>query len=257
MEQSTAPLAPEPEMGTVGRLVNVLLSPGRAFESIGRKPGWDWIVPVILLLAAGIAASSVIGPRIDVDGAVKEQVQRIERMQPQMSEQDREKVERATRKNMETWTRGWGRFVSPGFFLIPLFLVPLFYHGIAAAWGKKTTYMTVVAGYSWVQVVQILKSVLFTIVAIPKQDVSLKAINGLLKSNLGAFLDPETTSMTLMTLATNVDVFEIWAVILGSIALAKTTRLSLKAAATTVVGFRLLWLAVQLIGALIAGAFGG
>jgi hypothetical protein len=244
-------------MGLGSRLANVFFSPTKTFESIARKPGWDWLVPLLLLVAMGVVGALSVAPKIDVDDAVRVQMERMEKSRPGMTDTDREKIEGAIRKSMEGFTKGPLRFVSPLFVVVPMFLVPLIYLGISAAWGKSGRYMTIVAGYAWVQMVQFVKSILVLAIASTKSTISILEINYLVKSNLGAFLDPETASRPLLTIATNVDLFEIWALVLGSIALSKTTRLSPKGAAATVIGLWLVWICVQLVGALFGAAFGG
>ncbi len=261
MEQTGQVPTPTPpiEMGAGSRLVNVFFSPGRTFESIGRKPGSDWIVPVILVVLLGIVGSFVITPKIDVDAAVREQISRIEKRSPNLTDQQRGQVEESVRKNMGFFVQGGGRFIGPFFALIPIFLVPAIYHGIAAAAGKKTGYVNVLAGYSYVQMVQVLKGVLMIVVALPRKTIDLAElqIGGLLKSNLAAFLDPETTSRPLLALASNIDVLELWALALGIVALPRVTRLSTKAATLTVVGLWILWVLILVGLATLGQAFGG
>lgn len=178
-------------------------------------------------------------------------------MRPGMTDADREKIEEAVRNTMTKTTQGPYRFIGAFFVLVPLFLVPLFWHGIAAAWGKATSYLSVVAGYAYVQMVQVLKGILMLAVAAPRKTIGILEVESLLKSNLGAFMNPETASRPLLTLASSVDIFELWAIALGVIALSRITRLTPKAATITVVGLWIVWILVKVIGALIVSAFGG
>ena len=43
----TSSLGPEP--GPLARVIGVFFSPAKTFESIARKPGMDWLLPVIIL----------------------------------------------------------------------------------------------------------------------------------------------------------------------------------------------------------------
>jgi len=40
----------------------VLLSPGKTFASIGRKPGYDWLLPVAILIVMTVIGVSVVNP---------------------------------------------------------------------------------------------------------------------------------------------------------------------------------------------------
>jgi len=257
METTPGSTGATSEMGAVSRLVNVYFSPAKTFESVGRKRGWDWLVPVVILLAMSILGALIVSPKLDVDDAVRQQMQRMEKMRPGMTDGDRAKIEEASRKGMKAMTSGPWRFVATTLVPIMLFFVPLLYHGVALAWGKATSYLTVVAAYAYVQMVQVVKGVLLLAVAAPRKTIGIMEVSSLLKSNLGAFMNPETASRPLVTLASNVDIFEIWAIVVGAIALSRVTRLSTKGAALTVLGLWALWVCVQLAGALIGAAFGG
>jgi hypothetical protein len=257
MESMQGPVGAGGEMGAVSRLINVFFSPSKLFESIARKRGWDWMVPVAILVVLSIAGAMVVSPKLDVDEAVRVQMQRMEKARPGMTDADRAKMEEAVRSSMQKMTGGPLRFVGTAFVLIPLFLVPLFYHGIAAAWGKATSYLTVVAGYAYVQMVQALKGVLMLAVAAPRKTISILEVESLVKSNLGAFMNPETASRPLVTLASSVDVFELWGVALGAIALSRITRLTPKGALLTVAGLWAAWVVVKLLLAVVGAAFGG
>ncbi len=257
METAPGPTGVPNEMGAASRLVNVFFSPAKTFESVARKRGWDWAVPVVLLLLLTVVGAMVVSPKLDVDDAVRMQMQRIEKIRPGMTDGDREKIEQATRRSMAAFTTGPLRFVSTIFVVIMILFVPLVYHGIALAWGKATSYLTVVAAYAYVQTIQVLKGILLLAVAVPRKSIGIMEVNSLVKSNVGAFMNAETANRPLLTLASNVDIFEIWAIIIGAIALSRVTRLSPKAAALTVIGVWALWLCVQLAGAVIGSAFGG
>lgn len=252
-----ATTAPGPEMGAGSRLINVLFAPAKTFESVARKPGWNWLVPVAILVVLSVIGAVVVAPKIDVDDAVRIQMGKMDKLRPNMTDTQRAQIEDRVRSSMTSFTSGPLRFVGTLFVLVPMFLVPLFYHGIAAAFGKGTQYVTVLAGYAYVQTVQVIKAILILAVASTRSSISILEVNTLVKSNLAALLDPETASRALLSLAASIDVFELWAVALGSIALARTTRLSARAAATTVVGLWLAWVLCQVVLALIGSAFGG
>jgi hypothetical protein len=257
MESTQAPMGTGSEMGVGSRLLNVFFAPAKTFESIGRKRGWDWIVPVVILILVSLIGSIVVAPKLDVDEAVRTQMHRMEKARPGMTDSDRATMEAAVRKQMAMWTQGALRFVTPIFVLVPLFLVPLFYHGIAAAWGKATSYLTVVAGYAYVQMVQVLKGILMLAIAAPRKTISILEVESLVRSNLGAFMDPETASRPLLSIASSLDLFDVWAVVIGSIAMSRITRLTPKGAALTVGGLWGAWVVLKMVGALVGSMFGG
>jgi Yip1 domain len=230
---------PPGEMGPLARLFGVFTAPGKTFASIARFPGRDWLLPAGLLLAVSLVATVVVTPKIDVDAAVEHMLQKMDERMPDMSAEQRSQMEAQVRKQYEMGTRGPFRFIGVFFVLLPLFLVPLIYHGVAAAFGKQTTYGRVLTAYAFVQGVQIVKSLTFIAIASGKRSIHLDSMTTVVKSNLAAFLDLETTSAFLRSLASNLDVFEIWALVLGVIALSRVTKFK-PAGAFAVVGG--LWL---------------
>jgi len=249
-------LAPGPEMSTLERLTGVFFSPGKTFASIGRKPGWDWLVPVGIMLALIVTSVFLINPKLDTDEAVKQALQKIEQ-NPNIPSDQRAKIEERIRGNFETVKSPKALLFAVPFVLITLFFVPAVYHGVAAAMGGSTRYMTVVAGYVWAQLPQVLKGLLGFLVAIPRDRIDLKEAETIVKSSVGAFLDPQTTSAPLRACATQIDLFEIWGIVLGTIMLSRCTRLSKNAAAITVVSLWIVWTLLKVGGAALGAAFGG
>lgn len=257
MESHPQPPGPTtPETGTVGRLTGVFFAPGKTFESIGRKPGWDWVVPVAILVVLILVGAFTINPKLDIDGAIKQQMKKFEQRKD-IDDAQRERIEKTMRGQFTFMTQGGGRYLVPAFVIVPILLVPLFYHGIAAAFGAATRYGNVLAGYAWVQMVQVVKGIIGIAVALPRDRIDVLDAERIVKSSVGAFLNPDTTPKALMALATNVDLFEIWGLVLGSIMLSRTTRLSKNAATITVVSLWVVWVLVKVLGAAAGAALGG
>jgi hypothetical protein len=249
----SAPGSTTPELGALARVAGVFFSPARTFESIARKPGWDWLVPIVLCMAAFFVSQSATVTKIDVDDAVKMQMKFVDKMsQGRLTEQKRAEIVEQTRQGMEKEKSPVRRGLTTLFIFIPVLIVPLIYHGIAAAFGAKTKYFTVLAGYAYTQVIQVLPQLLTAVVAWPRESLDASDVRfaRVLKSNVGAFLDFDTTSKALLAVASSVDVFDIWAFLVGAIALSKTTRFSPRGAKYVVGG---VWLTYILLKV----AFGG
>ena len=248
---------PPGEMGPLARLIGVFTAPGKTFTSIARFPGRDWILPAGLLLAVSLLATVVVTPKIDVDAAVEHMLQKMDERMPDMGAEQRAQMEERVRKQYEAGTHGPLRFIGVFFVLLPLFLVPLIYHGVAAAFGKQTTYGRVLTAYAFVQCVQIVKSLAFIAVASGKSSIHLDSMTTVVKSNLAAFLDPETTSAFVRSLASNLDVFEIWALALGVIALSRVTKFKPGGALAVVGGLWVIYVICAGGMTALSAAFGG
>jgi len=257
MTESTEASAGGPELTPVQRVIGVFTAPSRTFESIARKPGWDWLLPVALVMIGFFIVQSVANPRIDVDAAVKNQMKFVDKMaKGNMTEAQRTKIEEDTRAGYEKAKSPVRRALTSFAVFIPVFFVPLIYHALAAAFGTKTKYMKVVAGYAYTQVIQVIPLLLTAVVAWPKETLDAPDVQfgRVLKSNLAAFMDWDTTNKALLGLLSSVDVFDIWLFVVGSIALSKTTRFSKGAARMVVAG---VWAAYILLKIVLGAAYSG
>ena len=249
-----------PELGTLARLTGVFFSPAKTFESIARSPGWNWLVPVVLLMAAFYVSQSATVTKIDVDDAVKTQMKFVDKMAGgNLPADKRAEIVEQTRLGMEKQKTPVRRGLNTLFIFIPVLIVPLIYHGIAAAFGAKTKYLTVLAGYAYTQTIQIIPALLTAVVAWPQEmlDASDVQFARVLKSNVGAFLDFDTTSKAVLAVASSLDVFDIWAFFVGSIALSKTTRFSPAAARYAVGGVWILYIVLKVVLGSLYSAFTG
>jgi hypothetical protein len=248
---STMPPPAGPEPGTLSRMLGVFFSPARTFESIARKPAF--LIPVAFILLWTVFAGFIISSHLDSQAIVEKA----------MKQQEKSAGRELTADERARMTKGTEFFVklSPViglcFVAIVLFLVPGIYHGLAAAWGKATRYTAVLSMYAHVQMIQVVKGVLLVLVTMSKGKVDAASMGTLLKSNIGSFLDPETSNAALRAILTNVDLFDLWSLILCVIGLSKVTKLTTKQAAFVVIG---VWLAYVLVSAGFAAmgaAFGG
>ena len=230
---------PPGEMGPLARLFGVFTAPGKTFASIARFPGNDWLLPLALLLLflpyGGLLYLTLASPKVDVEARVQQMAQTMSERLDLPEDKVKETEEKLLEQTQASIT-GNGRYF--GLLAIPLFIliVPLIYHGLAAAFGKKTTYKRVLTAYTYVQSVHVVKGLVLLLVVMGKTRIPLEEIEipTLLKSNLGAFL-PTTVPAFVRMGATFVDVFEIWALILGVIALSRVTKFKTQGAAAVVV----------------------
>ncbi len=244
-----------PEPGALARLMGVFFSPTKTFESIARKPGWDFLVPVVLLMIGSFIVQSVMLPKMDVDEAVKTQMRFVDKMSKgNIPEDKRAEIEAKTRDGMERGKSPVRRALNTLFLLIPILLVPGIYHGIAAAFGAKTSYFKVLCGYAYTWSIYLIPTLLAAIVALPQSTINANDIQfqRVLKSNVAAFMDFDSTSKVLLAILSSIDLFDIWAFFVGSIAVSKLTKFSPKGAKYVVGG---VWLAYILLKVCLGGIY--
>jgi len=255
---TVSPTGPEP--GPIGRVIGVFTSPAQTFASIARKPGWDWLVPVVLLMIGSFIAQTVMLPKMDVDDAVHTQMKFVDKMaKGNLSEEKRAEIEQKTRSGIEAGKTPVRRALNTLFIFIPILLVPLFYHGIAAAFDAKTSYLKVLSGYAYTWSIHLIPILLSAVVAFSRDKLDVNEINfqRVLKSNVAAFLDFDTTSKVLLAVLSSVDIFDIWAFFIGSIAVSKTTKFSPSSARYVVGGVWLSYIVLKIcLGAIYASFLG-
>jgi hypothetical protein len=222
-----------PEPGPIARVLGVFTKPAETFASIARKPGWDFLVPVVLVMAALFVSQMATVPKMDVDQGVKNQMKFVDKMaKGNLTEDKRAEIEKKTREGFESGKKPFRLALNTLFLFIPVLLAPAIYHGLAAAFDAKTSYFKVLNGYAYTQSILLVPILLTAVVGWQQTSIAPADIQfaRVLKSNVGAFLDFETTNKAILALASSLDVFDIWAFIVGSIALSKTSRFSAGAA---------------------------
>lgn len=257
---SGSPVVDAPRVGLIGRLVGVLFSPVRTFEAIAARPGWDWFVPVLLIAAAGMFAQTVAMNRVDTDEAVREQMRFVEKMAgANLSEADKDKLEEQTREQFEAQKNPVRRALFIPLVFIPTLFVPAVYRAVVAVAGATGTYKKILAGYAWVQVPQVIYLLLSGLVTLPRSDVGVADAQymRLLKSNPAAFLSWDDTHKSLLALLSSVDLFDIWALVLGAIALSKMTSFKRSTAYGVVGGVWGVYILVKVVLGAVFQGFAG
>ena len=256
MTETIPAASTQPESSAFARLIGVLFSPAKTFESIARKPGLSWLLPVLILSGLTIVGGIYINPKLDTDAAIKQAMKRVE-ARGDLTDAQREQARHAVEGQFNAIKSGWIRFLGPCFVFIPLLFVSFVYWGIAKAMGAGGKYGTILAGYAFAMTPQIIKAILGIAVALPRESIDLNDAERIVKSSVGAFMDSETISKPLMAVLTSIDLFEIWGLVLCSIMLARTTKLSKNAATISVVSVWVIYVLFKVFGAALGAAFGG
>jgi len=257
---TTTPAASGPEMGVVARMIGVFTAPSKTFESIARRPGWDWIVPVVLAAAVTFVYLTVAFPKMDVEGAVAQQMKIVEKMsQGQLDDQKRAEIEEQTRAGVTKGGSVPRRLLAAAMILLPLFFVPAVYHGIATAFGKAKRYMSVVACYAYLLLIPVITGLLSTIIASTRDSLDANDIqfNRVLKSNPAAFLDFQTTNKALLAILASLDIFDAILIVLTTIAISKATSFTTKGAAIVVGCWWAFYILIKVAGGAMWSVFAG
>jgi hypothetical protein len=223
--------SPEPDsaqMGAFARITGVFFEPGKTFADIGRKP--SWVVPLLLLVVFTIAVTFTMGQKIGWEQMVRQQMEANPRTAQLTAEQREAQIAIGVRMG--------GIFA----YAVPVFL-PVYYLIVSGVLLAMTAMMS--AGLRFKQVFAIVthanlpglvSAVLMIVVMYLKNPSDFNAQNPL-AFNPAAFMDPETSSKFLFSLATSLDLFSFWIIFLLATGLhaAAGRKLSFGGALTAVV----------------------
>jgi hypothetical protein len=220
-----------------GRLIGVLVAPGKTFQSIERRP--TWVVPLLLLCLVSALSAYLVTERIDFRAAMEKQME--DRGQEMSPEQVDQMVEMQERFGSIFAPIGAVIFIALFFLLMAGLYLGAFRFFAGSEITFKQSFSTVLYAAT-----PIVLATLLTIPVIlgrttidPEQ-----AQAGLLSSNLAAFA-PEDVSPVVRALLASIDFFGLWILILSVLGYRIVARVSTGTAVVTVLVLWLLTLAVR------------
>jgi hypothetical protein len=222
------------QMGAFSRITGVFFEPGKTFADIGRRP--TWVAPVLLLILVTMAVTFTMGQKIGWEQMVRQQIESNPRTAQMTAEQREAAIAMQTRM---------GGFFA---YLIPIFL-PVYYLilsgvllGITAMMSAGLKFKQVFAVVTHANLPGVVSAVLMIVVMFLKNPSDFNFQNPL-AFNPAAFMDPQTSSKFLYSLATSLDLFSFWIIFLLATGLhaAAGKKLSFGGAMTAVVAPWALW----------------
>ena len=246
-----AAVPPEPErMGEFSRIAGVFLEPSKAFDDIVRHP--KWLVPMLLVILSGIVFYSVFGQHVTWQRFLQHQLdtnpKAAERM-AQLAPDQRARAMEMQVKFAGIAADGAIVVITPLAMLLSAAIILI----VANAMGAGLKYKTIFSIGAYSSLTVIVKYALGIVVMFLKNPEDFNP-NNPVAFNFGAFMDPLTSSKFLYTIATAVDLFAVWTLLLTATGLktAAGKRLSFGGAfIAAAVPFGLL----VLFGATMAGLF--
>ncbi len=242
--------APTSSDSSIGRIFGVLFSPQATFESIVRKP--TWILPLILLVFVGLAATTVITQRVTwravIDRAIEKSPKAQKRVE-QIPPEKRDETLNAQAKFTEYAVYGVN-VLAP--FIVAVVAGAIFMAAFIVVGGARIPFKTSLAIYAYAWVPGLIAGLLAIVVLFIK-DPSTVDIKNIVASNPGALLSDDSPKW-LVSLLSSLDLFSFWEIILLAIGYraADPKRISFAMALGTVVS---VWLIYVLLGVAWNAAF--
>ena len=227
-----------------GRLVSVLIAPGKTFRSIAERPTWGVALVVLLVLTVG--TTLLFFQKLDFEDMIRQQ----------MAEQGRELPPEAA--GSMGMMRGCAMGAALGFPVIFYFGVPLLFWGAFTLLGGTLNYKTSLATALHAMMPAAVGALLSIPVLLGRAEVTAEEAQAgsVLASNLAQFA-PDGASPMLIALLASFDVFTIWMVVLLIIGYHIAAKVSKGKAAAVVLGLRLVAILLKVGMAALQGAGGG
>lgn len=233
-------------MGEAGRITGVLFDPKKAFADIAAKP--SWILPVVLSIVVGLVFVYLFTTRIGWDRYFHQIAETSSRMQ-QMDPPQRENAIQMQEK--------FGPIFGYVFGVIGPPLMAVIVGGVILLMGKiggaALTFKQTFAMSAWASLPRVIAGILAIVVMFIKNPEDFNLQNPL-AFNLGAFMEPPPNSGKFVySLATSIDLFTIWSILLLAVGISVAARkMPFSKAVILVVAPWIIWI---LVAAGFAGMF--
>jgi hypothetical protein len=197
---------PPQGMSEIGRLTGVFFEPKKAFADIAERP--RWIVPLLLLMIASFGLVSLYSQKGVMRITVEQQMAKNQQIQQLPPDQREQAIERAM------------KFSAIVYYAIPV-IIPIMYLVMALVlWGivsgmlsAPVRFKQAFAAVTYAQLPGLLVVIMSAIVLQLKNAADFNVQNPLM-FNPGAFMDQQSSSKFIYSMATSLDLFTIWTLLL-------------------------------------------
>jgi hypothetical protein len=246
MSAASAPVS-QPPLSEPARIINTFVAPGSTFADIRRNQSW-W-VPWLLICAMGMGYFALLGQKVGYEQVARNEIQKSSRYE-QFEKLPPEQRERQVQLSANI-TKYIG-FAAP----VTTLIIYLIVAGILMATfnfgaGAEVTFKQALAISFYASLPMLLFYLLAMVSLIIGVDPEGFNIRNIAATNPAYFMDP-TQNKFLYGLASGLDVFAIWSIILTGIGYASLSKLKRSSAilivASWYVVYKLAGSALSLLG---------
>jgi hypothetical protein len=205
-----------PPLGEVGRITGVFIDPKKAFADIAARP--SWILPVVLVIVVSLAAVYTYSTRIGWERAIRQNIETSSRTQNMTAEQREAAIQMQI------------KFAPLAYIFVVIGppLIALIVGGVVLLMckmgGAALTFKQTFAISAWAALPAVIQGILTIVVLFLKNPEEYNPLNPL-AFNLGAFMEPPpATGKFIYSLATSIDLFTIWKILLIAVGISVAAR---------------------------------
>jgi hypothetical protein len=213
-----APPTPEdqPADSFLSRALGMFISPGRAFESIVRRP--DFLMPLMISIVGSIAVIEAMLEKIGAAQIIRRSLEmggQAAKMTPEQVDQAVSKATMITAISMRV-----GAVLGVPIFLLVIAAVGLFIANVL--FGASTNFKTCFSVICYANLVLLVEAVLGLVLVLMGDPEQFNPDN-FAPTTVGFFLNPRETSKPLYAIASSFDVFRVWFIVVSSVGLSAAT----------------------------------
>ncbi len=228
------------------RIAGVFFAPGETFADIARKP--DILVPLLVILVIACVTTFLVIPHLDWDSMVTQQAEMMKKQNPNMSDADVERMGRITR----TMGKAFG-YIAPVFVFVGYLIIALVLWGACRMMGGEGDFKQAFSATLYAQFPRIVLGIIAAIVVMARGMVDPQQMATVVKSS-PAFLVDMKANPVLFTLLAQLEIFQIWTLVLLIIGFAALTKLSRAKTAAIVISLWIVTVVVKIGFAAIGAA---
>jgi predicted neutral ceramidase superfamily lipid hydrolase len=241
MSSPTVTAGPQsaPALSQTQRILNVFFAPSSTFADIRRSASW-W-VPFLVMAVFSIGYTFTIGKQVGFEQVFQNRLKMAPASQQERLEQVPPDRRAAVMRQQVVVTKAISYafpIISLIFWaIIALVLWATFSFGL----GKKIRFGESMAIVVYSALPSILKLVLAIVALFAGLDAESFMIDNPIGTNLGYYLNFNTTPRFLYSVATNIDLFTIWILVLSTIGFSVVAKVKRGTSGTVVFGWFLLF----------------
>lgn len=236
---SPAP-TPEPALSQGARIVDTFIAPSKTFTDLRRSASW-WAPWLLIAISAALFAYAM-GKQVGFEQISKSQIEHSKRAD-QFDKLPAD--QQAAQLRISAKIVGFFTYFSP--FLILLYALIgtlVLWLTFKVALGAETTFgqAYAITMYSWLP--GVIGGILGTVSLFAGSNPEGFDINNPVGTNLGYYLDAETTGKFVRAMASSLDVFTIWTIVLVGIGYSCTSKVK---ASTAIIVVAVWYLVFKLV----------